>query len=481
MASTLQWQQTYPGIYQRAIDGAERFYLAANSVKSPVVNKADWYLSAGIKLECSRPAFVSDIKNAWIQTRFDYPALAAVVVGEKWIYRTAEPTELASWLEETFKVHRQPLTARELMSEDWIIPASRVVLHVLPNTQELLLQGPHSHLDGFGLTKTFQHLIECLVRLPISPEGSVSNVKFGSEGQNLTPPMSLCCRILPYSADEKSKWDKLIEDFTKPEHKLYLNPRNEASPPRVSRTQWLEFDPPSTRKIQQEGRDRGVSLAAIVQGAISLTARKEGGNEGSANRHAIQALYSAREYLDPAVVDGQRIISPLVLGVPLTYVLHDNFQDLIVDAHEALQEAKVNEFGLKCSPLWGSDLPKAFSAPLPSGRVIMADTQMSYIGNLDTYLGESLEDESIEGSLVQCVDFWPSLDMLSANVLTSVYMFRGHLNLCLAYNETYYSEESMSRYLETIKSNIDLGLGIQTDGRVRTPGRERWMPEPIAI
>ncbi|KAI0450356.1 hypothetical protein F5B21DRAFT_529185 [Xylaria acuta] len=481
MTLTLQWQQTSPGIYQRTVDGVERFYLAANSVKSPVVNKADWYLNAGIKLESSRPAFVSDVKNAWIQTRFDYPALAATVVGEKWIYQTANPIELASWLEETFQVHRQPLTARELMSEDWLVPASRIVLHVLPNTQELLIQGPHTHLDGFGLTKTFQHLIECLVRLPISPEGGVSDVEFGSEGQNLTPPMSLCCRTPPYSAEDKRKWDKLIEDFTKPQHKLYLRPRNETSPPGVSRTQWLEFDPPSTRKIQEEGRNRGVSLAAIVQGGISLTARKVGGNEENVNRHAIQALYSAREYLDPSIVDGKRVISPLVLGVPLTYSLHDDFQDLILDAHKALQEAKMNEFGLKCSPLWGSDLPKAFAAPLPPGRAIMADTQMSYIGNIDPYLREWNENESVEGSLIQCVDYWPSVDMLSANVVTSVYVFRGHLNLCLAYNETYHSEESMSTYLEKIKINIDIGLGIRTDGCVRTPGRERWMPEPLAI
>lgn len=481
MASSLQWRQTFPGIYERDVDRVERFYLAANAVKSPVVNKADWYVNAGAKLECSRPAFVSDIKNAWLQTRFDYPALAATVVDDRWIYRTADRAEMTSWLQETFHVHRRSLTARELMSTDWLVPASRVVLHVLPNTQELLIQGPHTHLDGFGITKTFQHLIRCLASLPISPKGTTSTIIYGSEGRNLTPAMSLCCHTPPYSTEEKQKWDQLIEDFIKPQNKLYLLPRNEKSPPRLSRTQWLEFDASSTKLIQQEGRDRGVSLAAIVQGAISLAARKLGDHATSAGRHAIQALYSAREYIDPSVVDGDRVVSPLVLGVPLTYKLHDDFQELITDAHKTLQQGKADAFGLKCSALWGSDLPKAFAAPLPEGRVIMADTQMSYIGSIDTYLREWNEDDSIEGSLTQCVDFWVSLDMLSANVVTSVYSFRGYLNLALAYNETYHSEESMSCYLETIKSNIDHGLGIQTDAQVRRPGQERWMPEPITI
>ncbi|KAI3324024.1 hypothetical protein HD806DRAFT_535137 [Xylariaceae sp. AK1471] len=481
MLSSLEWRQTSPGIYQRDIDRVERFYLAANSVKSPIVNKADWYVNAGVKLECSRPAFVADIRSAWVQTRVEYPSLAAVIEGDGWVYREADREELSSWLRETFHVHREPLTARELMSTEELVPASRIVLHVLPNTQELLIQGPHTHLDGFGITRTFQHIMTCLTKLPVLSEGTTIPDKLGGEGRNLTPAMSSCCHTPPYSVEDHEKWNILIQDFINPKHKLYLIPRNATKPPGLSRTQWLEFDQPSTKLIQQEARNRTVSLAAIVQGAISLTARALGGHAPSANRHAIQALFSAREYLDPAMVDGERVVSPLVLGVPLTFELHDDFQDLITDANRALQQVKVDDFGLKCSPLWGSDLPKAFAAPLPEGWTMMADTQMSYVGSIDTYLADCTEDDSVEDSFTRCVDFWPSVDMLSANVVTSVFVFRGHLNLCLAYNETYHAEEGMTRYLETIKSSLDHGLGIETVASVRTPGREKWMPEPVTI
>ncbi|KAK2756656.1 hypothetical protein FQN54_005101 [Arachnomyces sp. PD_36] len=477
---SLQWHQVSPGVHERDIDGVERFYLSASLVRSPAVNKADWHLNAGIKLECSRPNFVADVKKAWIQTRFDYPGLAAKIVEDRWIYRSAaDQDELTEWLEETFQVHRQPLTARELMTEDVLVPAPRVVLHVLPNTQELLIQGPHTHLDGFGLMKTFQHVISSLVRLPLSSTPDGDPVKFGSEARNLSPPMSLACQTTPCSAEDKQKWDKLIEEFIKPEHKIYLNTRDESCPPRFSRTQWMVFDALSTKAIQQEAQKREVSLAAIVQGAISLSAREHGNNR--TRRHAIQALYSVREYIDASIADGESIISPMVLGVPLTYTLHDDYQDLIRDANEAFQEGKGDGFGLKCSHLWGSDLPKAFAAPLPEGKSIRAEAQMSYMGHMDSYLREWNEDESVEGSLTQCIDYWSSLDMLSANVVTGVYIFRGRLNMSLAYNETFHSEESMSEYLQMIKRNLDKGLGIQTDAIVRSPGREEWMPEPMTI
>lgn len=209
MTSSLHWQQTSPGTYQRDFDGVERYYLSASLVKSPAVNKADLHLNAGVKLECSRPRFVTDLKKACIQTRFDYPGLAATIIGDKWIYRTADLTELAHWLEETFQVHREPLTAREALG-----PAPRVVLHVLPDTQELMIQGPHTHMDGFELMKTFQHLISCMVRLPLS-SGIVesSPVDFGSEARKLSLPMSLTCQTPPCSAEDKQKWDTLMEDF----------------------------------------------------------------------------------------------------------------------------------------------------------------------------------------------------------------------------------------------------------------------------
>ncbi|KAM7215662.1 hypothetical protein V8F06_008953 [Rhypophila decipiens] len=492
--SPLQWQQTSPGVYQRDIDGVERFYLAANSVRSPVVNKADWHVSSGVKLECSRPNFAQDFKKAWIRTRLDYPGLAATIEDDRWNYHTvdSDPNELDSWLKETFHVHRIPLTARELLSEDILVPAPRVVLHVLLNTQELLLQGPHTHLDGFGLMKTFQHLISCLVQIPLSSDdgsdGEILEQKsFGSdEGRNLTPPMSICCPISPLTEQEKKKWDDLMTDFIKPTHKIYLDAQNHDSPPRYSRTQFMVFDPRSTKTLQDEAQKRRVSIAAILQGAISLAARKHGKvPTSSAQRHAFQALYSVREYIDPTIADGNKIVSPLVLGVPLTYTLHEDFNTLVADADRVIKEGKKDAFGLKCAHLWGSDLPKAFAAPMPEGKLIRAEPQMSYVGQVDMYLREWNEDPRIEGSLTQCVDFWPGLDMLSANVVNSVYIFRGKLYMSLAYNETYHDEASMGDnggYLGLIKEALEKGLGGEKLGAVvRVPGREEWMPEPLEI
>ncbi|KGO47530.1 hypothetical protein PEX1_049040 [Penicillium expansum] len=475
MSSSLHWQETSPGTHQRDIDSTERFYVSASHTRSPVVNKGDWYVNAGVKLECSRPNFVADIQKAWIRTRFDFPGLAATIVEDKWSYKTADKAELEGWLKETFHVHLQPSTARQLISEDKLVPASRVTLHVLPNTQELMIQGPHTHLDGFGIMKTLQHIISYVVQLPLLSDVDQIPVAFGHEAHNLSPPMSLTCQTPPCSAEDRQKWDKLMEDFIDPKHKIYLNTRNETSPPRFSRTQWLVFDATSTKSLQSEAQKHGVSLAAVLQGAISLSTRVHGGGEDLATRHAIQVLYSARKYIDPTIGSGENIVSPLVVGVPLTYTLHDDFHDLVTDANEVLLEGRKDKFGLKCGHLWGSDLPRAFAAPLPKGKRIRAEAQMSYMGNIQSYIQEWTEDKAIGGSLAHCVDFWLSLDILSANVVIEIYIFRGRLNLSLAYNETFHSEESMTEYLQLVKGHLDDGLGIQTDASVRRPGREEWM------
>lgn len=461
--------ETESGVYQRALDDLERFYVWVGSPRSKE-KKQNWHVSSGIKLNINRPDLVEDLRKVWLATRYKHPGIAAVIEDSTWTYRAgSDPHEIEAWLQETFQVHRTPLTARELWSEEELRGNERLALHVLPNTQEIMVRGPHTHLDGFGYMKVLRSIIEGLADPP-------KDTKFNDEAKNLQPPLALTCQTVPYSAHEKMRWESMLQNFRQSFPTTHLHTTNPTDPAGVSRSQWLVFNEKDTLKIQITLRKLNIPLVGACQAAVSLAARAHGHGEDKYTSHATFGLYSAREYVRPSI-NPDELTGPHVVGMPIVVPLHSTFIETAREASRVLAEGKGDKFALAVSPLWTSDIPKVLGPPSPADWPMPADAQLSFTGPVGSHLPEQLEDKNAAGERIECVDFWATLDMVSANIVVPTAIFRGKLTFNLGYNEAYHTEESVKKFLELVGKHFAEGLELELKPMACAPGDEEWLPK----
>jgi hypothetical protein len=201
---SLEWTQTSPETWERKTDNFDKFFMFVETVGQGRPDKQNWFITAAVKIKTGRQDFVEDVKEVWKRMRYHYPIYAAIIQDNHWMYRIANKSELNSWLEETFIIHKVQQTARELYPFD-ANPTRRAVLHVLPNTQELVIQCPHTHCDAIGMAIFLNNMLRFLV----APSPG-SELTFGKEGTNLQACLTITAEIPEQSASQKKPGTKYL-------------------------------------------------------------------------------------------------------------------------------------------------------------------------------------------------------------------------------------------------------------------------------
>ncbi|KAK0738833.1 hypothetical protein B0T18DRAFT_422946 [Schizothecium vesticola] len=467
-----EWVQTSPSTYERDLDSFDKFFIFIGSVGQGRPEKQNWHVATAIKLETKRAPdnFVNDVRDAWIALRHQFPGYSAVIEDGRWIYRTADDeAELNSWLEETLHIHDTTTkTARQLFPFP-TNPSRRVVLHVLPHTQELLLQSPHTHLDAIGSATFFNHMMSYLVAPATSPPA------FGTEGTNLSPPCSVLARVPPNCTPaQQQAWDTYLSTYLSNFPTVRLHNTNKDAPAARSNNQWLTFTPTETQLLLSRSRELGLSITSVGQAALSLAARLHGRVPNTT--HSTFAIYDARPYVDTTDHPLDQLVGSIVFAMPVVFPLvPDDFVETARKAREVFGAPKKDGDLLRAvSPFWATDIPAALSAPLPEEWPVAADLQMSSVGVMDDRL---TTEHRCEGGREEIVvrDWWVSLDMLSPNVAVEMWTFRGSLVIELIYNEAYHRAESIKDILRLIHEQITQGLVLHLGFDARRPGDEEWL------
>jgi hypothetical protein len=470
-AFSLKWTQTCPTTYERALDDFEKFFAFIGVVGQGRPDKQNWHTTAAIKVETRREDFVGDVNEAWKALRYDYPCLSAVIQDNHWVYHAANRQELSSWLEETFHVHDVERSARQLFPFE-TNPSQRAVLHVLPRTQELVLQAPHTHVDGIGMA-TFLHQ---MLRFLVAP--SPVEVAFGNEGANLMPPLCITAQVPKYTPSQKQAWDSNLHNFISQFPTVRVRNENAGARATKAKVQWLTFTLEETTRIATKSKALGFSVTAAAQAAISLAARIHG--QVANTTHATFAIYNAREYIDPSLYPHSKLVGPHVFSMPAVFpIIPDSFVETARLARQVFVDYKKDDLLRTVSPFWATDIPSALSASLPPDMPVAADLQLSSVGIIDKYLDtiyRSSGQESGEGRpQIEVQDFWISLDMLSPNVAVEMWTFRGKLVIELTYNEAFHREESITLLLGLIQEQLAQGLGVDLGFDAMAPGEEEFM------
>lgn len=457
-----EWTKTSAVTYERAFDEFEKFFLfiAGNGQGRP--DRQNWLPTTAIKLSIEQVDIVEDVKAAWKALRYDHPGYAALIQDGRWTYTIADEQELASWMEETFVVHDGPQTASRLFPFDE--GSRRVVLHVLPHTQELALQAPHTHVDGIGMTTFFDHLLRHIVNpSPTSPPA------WGTEASNLTPMLSFTAHIPSMSPSQKALWDTNLQAYLHALPTVRLHNENKGSPATKTTMQYLRFSRAETAAVVGRCKDLGFSVTAAAQAAISHAARIHGQTLDQ-RTHATLAIYDARGYIDAAEYPHAGLVGPHTFAMPTVFPIEESFAETARKAYEIFRRYKTEDDMLRaCSPLWGSEIPAIMGAPLPPGMPVMADLQLSSLGVMDKYLKNVYAGER---GRVRVRDLWVSLEMLSPNVAVEMWTFDGRLTVMPIYNERFHRPESVMALCGLMQEQLRQGLGVDVGLDVRVPGEE---------
>lgn len=463
----LQWTRTTATTYERAIDDFEKFFLFIAVVGQGRPEKQNWHTTTAVKIETKRGDFAEDVREAWTALRYDHPSLSAIIEGDHWVYHVADQQELSSWLQETFYIHDIHRSARQLFPFD-TNPSKRAVLHVLTQTQELVLQAPHTHVDGIGMATFFDHLLRLLVK------PSLTQPPFGNEGANLMPPLCVTAQVPRYTPEQKKAWDENLKQFMSQFPTVRVHNENAGARATTAKLQWLTFNREETARIVAKSKHLGFSVTAAVQAAISHSARIHGQVDNST--HATFAIYNAREYIDPREWPHEKLVGPHVFSMPAVFPITESFSETARQARKVFVDYKKDDLLRAVSPFWATDIPAALSTPMPPDMPVAADLQLSSVGVIDKYLQDVYEYQGDKGrAKVKVQDVWISLDMLSANVAVEMWTFQGKLVIELIYNEAYHREESIALLLGLIQEQLQQGLGVDLNLDVRSPGEESFM------
>lgn len=459
-----EWTKTSPVTYERSFDEFEKFFLFIAGNGQGRRDRQNWLPTTAIKLSTERVNFVEDVKAAWKALRYDHPGYAALIQDGRWIYTIADEQELASWMEETFVVHDGFKTASQLFPFDE--SSRRVVLHVLPHTQELALQAPHTHVDGIGMATFFDHLLRHIVNpSPPSPPA------WGTEASNLTPMLSFTATIPSMTPSQKALWDANLQSYLSAFPTVRLATENKGTAATKTTMQYLRFTRTETASIVARCKLLGFSVTAAAQAAISHAARIHGQTLDQ-RTHATLAIYDARGYIDPARYPHQKLVGPHTFAMPTVFPILDSFPETARQAYDIFRRYKTQDDMVRaCSPLWGSEMPAVMSAPPPPEMPLMADLQLSSPGVMDRYLSPVYGSERGRRR-VEVKDMWLALEMLSPNVAVEMWTFDGRLTVLLVYNRRFHREESVTALCALVQEQLRQGLGVDLGFDVRVPGDE---------
>ena len=467
---TAEWIRTSTSTYERALDSFDKFFIFIGSVGQGRPDKQNWHVTSAIKVKTRRSGsdFVDEVRDAWIALRYEFPGYAAVIEDGRWVYRTADEAELTSWLEETFHVYDTNKTARQLFPFE-TNPSRRVVLHVLPHTMELVLQSPHTHLDGIGSATFFDHMLGYLV----APRPS-SQPAFGTEGANLVSPCSIAARVPPCTPAQKEAWDAYLQNFIAQFPTVRLHNENKGARAGRTNNQWLTFSQTDTTRIVERTRELGLSVTSAGQAALSLAARLHGRVPNTT--HSTFAIYDARPHIDTAAFPHARLVGSNVFAMPAVFPLvPDDFVETARRAREVYREFKKDDLLVATSPFWATDIPAALSAPLPEDFPVAADLQLSSPGVMDKHIRSVHQYENGGREKIEVSDLWLSLDMFSPNIAAEMWTFRGSLVVELIYNEAYHRTESITDILRLIHEQLTHGLQLDLQFDARGAGEEEWV------
>ena len=405
-------------------------------------------LSSGIRVQAKRARFAEDVKDAWIALRYEHPILACHIHEGRIVYQTADEPELKDWLAETLIVHDSKVAARELYGMT-PRPFNRVICHVLLDSQEILVQSTHAHVDGLGVVTLFDNLLRML--------GRPRKVVFGDEAKNLLPPLSTIAQIPSPTPQQQARWDSSLNAWLSNHPTLRLAATNTNEPPGRSQVQSLTFSATSTALIINAVRALNLTVTHAAQAAIALAAHTHGKNNPGHSTFSTFAIYNARDYCSGAGYGPSALVGPHFTAALATFQL-GSFLATARSVRDVFVSERADGYALTMLPVFTQAVLQTMATPQATPP---STPLFSSFGNLDGRLQRTY-DRDTDGE-IELLDFWCTLDEVTPDVYIGMWTFGGRLTLQVGYNEVFHERGSIERFLGLVREQLAGGLGVELE------------------
>ncbi|KAJ0164116.1 hypothetical protein CTA2_1722 [Colletotrichum tanaceti] len=433
------------GTRRRALGSMESFYL---SLASPEGQPVHWMIGCSVTLK-SRDELVdaeTALRNAWQSMRREFPCVGAVVDPAAREIVVRDDADMEEWMQRSFRVH-EGTTADELFSS--FRSQFYITLHYIRDTNQLLLQSPHTLIDGRGILYLYHALFTSLSAH--TPQESPEND--AAAAPNLSKPFDEWLGV-PAVPSEKNSADaqSIFQRVLQQEKPVRLPGVDFTATPQRPVHRDLELDEETTASIIRACKKSGISVTSAWHAALALTTRKfqsAAGEDGTS--YVPFTTIDLRRHFPAEFVPHKHSIGSLQTALPLAVDLSKDstFGPLSQHLHRQYK-----------SPFAFADNDLGYLGPymtmsrqiLESGGVPPSSTpSLSSMGVVEGYLGRQYGDWEID-------NFWVSSTMMTGDFQMYLWTFRGKLTFSVCYNEAFYEATQVDRVMHSTRDEMLLGL-----------------------
>ncbi|CAF9928992.1 MAG: hypothetical protein HETSPECPRED_007248 [Heterodermia speciosa] len=447
--SALQWEKVSSRTYERSIDDMERFFSLVGKGGVGATDDQHWHIAVIAKIKTTGLDLRKDVTTAWRTLRSINPGLSAIVQGDRLIYTVADEQELEPWLKETLQFHDTPSTSRELFPIRNL--TGRAMLHVLLQTQELVLLAPHTHLDGIGAYTAMNNLLQAL-----ADASTARGPRLGDEVQHLVSPLNVLAEIPVATDAHKSTNQSMLGNWVSGFAGVNLDLKDTKQPCRDPRIIHTPFDISETERIVARCKELGLTVTAAVQAAVSIALRRQVKSTGTVQ--SAVTIHNVRKWIDKTKYPATGLVGPLTIPVPAVFTLADDFVETAQLAKKKYLEPEQTDLLRTLPRFWGNDMVAIMTSP-PPGMQAPSSLGLSSFGILDAYVKPVYEGAA--GGKVEVQDAWMGITLYSPDVLLHVWTLQGAMHLQCVYNEAYHEKEAVTALLKATEDELLQGLGLR--------------------
>lgn len=449
------WKQSEELVWLDELDGTEKVFYSMSQAFSKI-GKEHGSVYAVCKVTLREPTLKPPLdillRNGWKALRFDYPALSVVANRSEKMYKAATPELVEQWVEETFSVDILH-TAKEILSTLHLRKLPCLIF--LPQSSEVIFQSSHWRIDALGTCMILNQLFEFVSRcstdfLPL----------WHLEYQNLSPSLEdsfgspkICSRTMEAMAETIRKRNF---EASYPSAGLPFK-GNATTEPALSMSKALILSSEATESLISACKAYKISVTAAIHAACAEAVFKLSQHKD----HDYSTVVSAnmRSYLP---IQQHKSGTPYACGTYVTGITQmvqrtDDFATRSSHLTKAYREDWDPIEYLTALRLIYEVHGNAMLAVIKDEKRLPAsNVTVSSLGLVENYL------KSNHGSIV-VENFRLGSMIMSRQPTLYIWTFRGQLTMSLDYNEAYYTIDTMTALLESIRDGLEKGLKVAVE------------------
>ena len=452
----MSWSEISPGWHQRPLGENEQFIKLIGDRAHPA-GREQWSVTATGKFKaCDNRTggeWSDILREAWKLLRFEHPSIASTVTGDVLEYVTPTESSLAEWLKETFFVVEGPsISADDLISS--LKPSPFVTVHFLPHRWEIVVHTAHWRTDGYG---AFQLLNAFFTAVASVVDSVPTQLSWGEESTRLVPSVetALDLPVASTAQIETVARQYLATGAYLPGTVGIAYRGDLTTRPGGTRSVRLQVPKTTTAAIAAACQTHGVDLFSAVHAALAAVNFAKAPANTRDKHYTSTIRLSLRQHL-PEPYNSPALASGLYTGGYLFKVAPTNSWTENAKQYQAEYERGVTKEFLESRRQYAILGLEALRRGMPPPPVSNVD--ISIVEAADKLVNPILETKS---GPIEILELSLGVETLNRQTYLFSWMFRGHLEFNLWYNEAYYDVAMAAEVLETLRDILVKELQVE--------------------